>query len=64
MVSKLQGETRVTNLLNKLNPIRRSQFTNEDPVICVICFSKQVEVATRVLQHKKISPFGEHLIVD
>jgi hypothetical protein len=42
----------------------QSQLVNEDPVTCVIDFNKLVDINMRVLQHRKISPFGEHRIVD
>jgi hypothetical protein len=41
----------------------QSQLINKDPVACVICFNN-VDVIMKVLQHRKISPFGEHPIVD
>jgi hypothetical protein len=50
--------------LKELNAIRQSQLINEDPVTCVVCFNKLGDVIMRVLQHRKISPFGEHRIVD
>jgi hypothetical protein len=61
---KLQGETDVRDPSKELNAIRRSQLVNEDPVTCVIYFNKLVDAIMRVLQHRKISPFGEHRIVD
>jgi hypothetical protein len=64
ILCKLQGETGVTDPLKELNAIRRSQLVNEEPVTCVIYFKKLVDVIMRVLQHRKISPFGEHRMVD
>jgi hypothetical protein len=61
---KLQGETGVTDPLKELNIIRQSHLVNEDLVTCVIYFNKLVDVIMRVLQHRKLSPFGEHHIVD
>jgi hypothetical protein len=64
ILCKLQGETGVTDPLKELNAIRRSQLVKEDPVTCVIFFNKLVDVIMRVHQHREISPFGEHYIVD
>jgi hypothetical protein len=64
ILCKLQGESGVTNPLKELNAIRQSQLINEDPVTCVIYFNKLVDVIMRVLQLRKISPCGEHRIVD
>jgi hypothetical protein len=50
--------------LKELNAIRQSQLVNEDPVTYVICFNRLVDIFMRLLQHRKISPFGEHRIVD
>jgi hypothetical protein len=60
---KLQGETGVTDPLEELNSIRWSQLINEDPVTYMMYFNKPVVVIMRVLQHRKISPFGEHRLV-
>jgi hypothetical protein len=60
---KLQGDTGVTDPLKELNAIRRSQLVNGDPVT-VIYFNELVDVIMKVLQHRKISPFGEHRIED
>jgi hypothetical protein len=60
----LQGETGITVPLQELNAFRQSQHINEEPVTCVIYFNKLVDVSMRVLQHRKISPFGAHRIVD
>jgi hypothetical protein len=64
ILCKLKGETGITDPLKELNAIRRSQLINEDPVTCVIYFNKPMDVIMRVLQHRNISPFGEHRIVD
>jgi hypothetical protein len=64
ILCKLQGETGITIPLKELNAIRRILLVNEDPVNCVIYFNKLVDVIMRVLQPRKISPFGEHCIVD
>jgi hypothetical protein len=64
ILCKLQGETSVTDPLEELNSIRWSQLVNEDPVTCMIYFKELVDVIMGVLQHRKISPFGEHCIVD
>jgi hypothetical protein len=61
---KLPCETDITDPLKEFNAIRWSQLVNEDPVTCVIYFNKLGDVIMRVLQHRKISPFGEHRIVD
>jgi hypothetical protein len=61
---KLQDETGITDPLKKLNAIRRNQLINEDPFSCIIYFNKLVDVIMRVLQHRKVSPFVEHHIVD
>jgi hypothetical protein len=50
--------------LKELNAIGRSRLINKDPVTCTIYFNKLVDINTRVLQHRKVSPFGEHDIVD
>jgi hypothetical protein len=63
ILCKLQGETGVRDLLKELNAIRRSQLVNGDPVTCVMYFNKLVDVMG-VLQHREISPFGEHRIVE
>jgi hypothetical protein len=64
ILCKLQGETGVRYPLKELNAIRGSQLVDEDPVTCVIYFNKLADVIMRVLQHRKISPFEEHRIVD
>jgi hypothetical protein len=64
ILCKLQGEICVTYPLRELNAIRWSQLVNEDPVTCVIYFNKLVDVIMRVLQHRKIRPFGVHHTVD
>jgi hypothetical protein len=63
ILCKLQDETSVTYPLKELNAISRSQLVNEDPVTCVIYFNSLVDIM-RMLQHRKISLFGEHRIVD
>jgi hypothetical protein len=64
ILCKLHVETGITDPLKELNAIRRSQLLNKDPVTCVIYFNKLVDVIMRVVQHRKISPFGERRIVD
>jgi hypothetical protein len=64
ILCKLQGETGATDPLKELNAIRWSQLINDDPVTCVIYFNKRVDVIMRVVQHRKISPFRDHRIVD
>jgi hypothetical protein len=61
---KLKGEKNVADSLKQLNAIRRSQLINEDSITCVIYFNKLVDVIMRVLQHRKVSPFEQHRIVD
>jgi hypothetical protein len=50
--------------MKEMNAIRWSQLVNGDPVTCVMYFNKLVDVIMRVLQLRKISPFGEHRIGD
>jgi hypothetical protein len=64
ILSNLQGEAGVKDPLKELNAIRRNQLVNKDPVTCMIYYNKLVDVIMRVLQQRKISPFGEHRIVD